>query len=143
VVPALKKKLTETLKRDFSASNRLGYYVRSIGSHSVTTAVRTLANGGALDPVFGVLNSALTSTDGELQTAIADAKSLLSWNNETINSMFTKEAELSGEDIYRNLFSHFPLMRIFANSSNCTTDENTAFIEHFNAVFEAKGAFAL
>lgn len=143
VVPALEKKLKSTLKRDFSASNRLGYYVRSIGSHSVTTAIRTLANGGALDPVFGVLNSALTSTDSELQTAIADAKSLLSWNNDTINAMFSKEAELSGEDIYRNLFSHFPLMRIFANSSNCTTDENTAFIEHFNAVFEAKGAFAL
>jgi hypothetical protein len=143
-VPALKKKLEAALKRDFSASNRLSYYVRTTGSYYVTTAIRTLAKGGALDPVFGVLNTALDSTDSELQTAIADAKSLLSWDNDTINALFSKKAELSGEDIYRNLFTHFPLMRIFANSmNNCTPAETAAFIEHFNAVFEAKGAFAL
>jgi hypothetical protein len=143
-VPALKKKLEAALKRDFSASNRLSYYVRTIGSYSVTTAIRTLAKGGALDPVFGVMNTALDSTDSELQTAIADAKSLLSWDNDTINALFSKKAELSGEDIYRNLFTHFPLMRIFANSmNNCTTAETAAFIEHFNAVFEAKGAFTV
>lgn len=143
--PTLKKNMETTLKRDSSTSNRLGYYIRSIGSHSVTTAIRSLANGGALDPVFGVLSAALDSKDGELQTAIADAKSLLSWNNETINSMFVKEAELSGEEIYRNLLTHFPLLRIFANSnpSNCTSDEQAAFVAHVNAVFEAKGAFAL
>lgn len=145
VIPALKEKLESALKRDFSASNRLGYYVRSIGSYAVTKAVETLVKGGALDPVFGVINTALTTTDDELQTAIADAKSLLNWSNETISEMFSKENELSGEDIYKNLFAHFPLLRIFSNASpsNLTTAETTAFIEHFNAVFEAKGAFAL
>jgi hypothetical protein len=145
VAPALEEKLEKTLKRDFSAANRLGYYIRSVGSHSVTTAIRSIAKAGALDPVFGIVDAILDSTDNELQTAIADAKALLSWNNETINALFTKENELSGEDIYRNLFTHFPLMRIFANSSpsNCTTAETAAFLDHFNAVFEAKGAFSL
>ena len=145
VMPALKEKLESTLKRDFSASNRLGYYVRSIGSYAVTKAVETLVNGGALDPVFGVIQTALSTTDSELQTAIADAKSLLNWNNETISQLFAKENEVSGEDIYKNLFAHFPLLRIFSNAcpNNLTAAETEAFIEQFNAVFEAKGAFVL
>ena len=144
-VPALEEKLKKTLKRDFSATNRLGYYIRSIGSHSVTTAFRSLSQGGALDPVFGTVSAVLDSTDNELQTAIADAKTLLSWNSETINGLFSKDKELSGEDIYGNLFTHFPLLRIFANSgpSNLTTAETAALTDHFNAIFEAKGAFAL
>lgn len=145
VVPALEESLKKTLKRDFSATNRLGYYIRSIGSHAVTTAFRTLSQGGALDPVFGTVSAVLESTDNELQTAIADAKTLLSWSNDTVNGMFSNEKDMSGEDIYGNLFKHFPLLRIFSNSnpSNLTAAEVAAFTDHFNAVFEAKGAFAL
>lgn len=145
VMPALKKEIEKTLKRDFSASHRLSYYVRSINSMSVTSAIKLLAKDGALDPVFSKLSDVLTATDDELQTAIQDAKTLLSWNNDTVNALFTKEDDLSGADIYQNLFAHFPLLRIFTqtNPANYSAAEKKAFIDHFNAVHEAKGAFTL
>lgn len=144
-IPTLKKNVEKTLKRDFSANNRLGYYIRSINSMAGISAINSIAKNGAVDPVFSLVSEVLTTNENGIKGAIEDAKTLLSWNNDTINSMFVKEGELSGAEIYQNLFTHFPLLRIFTqtNSANYSKEEMTAFIDHFNAVHEAKGAFAL
>jgi hypothetical protein len=145
VLSALKEQIEKNLKRDFSAHDRLGHYIRSIGSNSVTTAISSLAKAEVKDPIFSTVDEVFKATDNELKLARDDAKLLLSWSNETIDSLFVKEEKLSGAEMYKSLFVHFPLLRIFTNSNHYsfTQDEMSAFVDHFNAVFEAKGAFSL
>ena len=145
VVPALERNLTKTLKREFSAADRLAYFITSTGAGTLATTFRILAQNSADDPVFGTVDKILTDTDNDLRIAIRDAKTLLGWNSDTINALFKKDTGLSGAELQRNLFAHYPLLRVFvnANPTSLSPEEKADFIEYFNTVFATRGAFKL